>query len=105
MAEFETHRPISVTVAKERLQIRTDLPDADLKEILNYIDERYESYGKYNLETSKRMALLALEMGQQLFELKKRLHQAKVFKEQMDQGLKDITSLLDEGIDHSKDWP
>lgn len=104
MAELETHRPISITVAKERIQIRTDLPEADLKEILDYIDERYESYGKYNLEASKRMALLALEMGQQLFELRKRLHQAKVYKEQMDQSIKDISSLLEEGIDHSPNW-
>lgn len=104
MADTETHRSISVNVAKERLQIRTDLPDADLKEILEYIDERFESYGKYNLEAGKRMALLALEMGQQLFEARKRLHQAKVYKEQMEQGINDIASLLDEGLDHSADW-
>ncbi|MBO7383193.1 MAG: hypothetical protein J6U07_01075 [Fibrobacter sp.] len=104
MPELESHRPLSVTVASERLQIRTDLSDADLKEILDYIAERYEGYKKYNLEASKRMALLALEMGQQIFELRKRLHQAKVLKEQMDQGIKDITSLLEEGIDHSKEW-
>ncbi len=104
MADIETHRSISVNVAKERLQIRTDLPDADLKEILDYIDERFESYGKYNLEAGKRMALLALEMGQQLFEARKRLHQAKVYKEQMEQGINDIVSLLDEGVDHSNDW-
>ena len=104
MADIETHRSISVNGAKERLQIRTDLPDADLKEILDYIDERFESYGKYNLEAGKRMALLALEMGQQLFEARKRLHQAKVYKEQMEQGINDIVSLLDEGVDHSNDW-
>lgn len=105
MPEIETHRSINVTVAKERLQIRTDLSDAELKEIIDYIDERFESYGKYNLEAGKRMALLALEMGQQLFEYRKRLHQAKVYKEQMEQGLNDLNVLLDEGIDHSKKWP
>lgn len=104
MAELNTHRSISVTVAKERLQIRTDLSDADLKDILDFINDRYESYGKYNLETSKRMALLALELAQQLFDAKKRLHQAKVLKEQMDQGIKDVASLLDEGIDHTEPW-
>ena len=98
MADVESHRSISINVAKERLQIRTDLSDADLKEIVDYIDERYASYGKYNLEAGKRMALLALEMAQQLFEAKRRLHQAKVYKEQMDQSIKDISSMLDEGI-------
>ena len=104
MADVETHRSISINVAKERLQIRTDLSDADLKEIVDYIDERYDSYGKYNLEAGKRMALLALEMAQQLFEAKRRLHQATVYKEQMDQSIREIASLLEEGIDQPKNW-
>ncbi|WP_290742985.1 cell division protein ZapA [Fibrobacter sp. UBA4309] len=104
MADVETHRSISINVAKERLQIRTDLSDADLKEIVDYIDERYESYGRYNLEAGKRLALLALEMAQQLFEAKRRLHQAKVYREQVDQSIKDISSLLEEGIEQPKDW-
>jgi len=104
MSDVDTHRPVSITIAKERLQIRTDLPDAELKEIVDFIDERYESYGKYNLEAGKRLALLTLELGQQLFEARKRIHQAKVYKEQMDQGIRDITNQLEEGIDHSENW-
>lgn len=104
MAEVETHRPVSVTVVKERLQIRTDLSDADLNEIISFIDERYDSYEKYNLETGKRLALLTLELGQQLFEMRKRLRQAKVVMEQMDQRIRDVTSLLDEGIDNGEEW-
>ena len=50
------------------------------------------------------MALLALEMAQQLFEAKRRLHQAKVYKEQMDQSIREISSLLEEGIDQPKNW-
>lgn len=94
-----------MTVARERLQIRTDLPEAELKEIVDYIDERFESYSKFNLESGKRMALVALEMAQQLFEARNRLHQAKVYREQVEQSLKDITSLLEEGIEHPKEWP
>ncbi|MCQ2062908.1 MAG: cell division protein ZapA [Fibrobacter sp.] len=105
MSEAETHRSISVTVARERLQIRTDLPEAELKEIVDYIDERFESYSKFNLESGKRMALVALEMAQQLFEARNRLHQAKVYREQVEQSLKDITSLLEEGLEHPKEWP
>lgn len=94
-----------MTVARERLQIRTDLPEAELKEIVDYIDERFESYSKFNLESGKRMALVALEMAQQLFEARNRLHQAKVYREQVEQSLKDITSLLEEGLEHPKEWP
>ncbi len=104
MSELESHRPVTVSVANERLQIRTDLPEAELKEMLDFIDERYAGYEKYNLEAGKRLALVTLEIAQQLFEARKRLHQAKVLKEQMDQGIKDITSVLEEGIDHPGPW-
>ena len=46
MADLNTHRPVSITVAKEKLQIRTDLSDSDLQEVLGFIDERFESFGK-----------------------------------------------------------
>ena len=104
MAELNTHRPVSVTVAKEKLQIRTDLSDSDLQEVLGYIDERFESYGKYNLENAKRLALLALDLGQQLFDARKMLRQAKVQREQIDQRLKELSSLLDEGQESSGAW-
>ncbi len=104
MADLNTHRPVTITVAKEKLQIRTDLSDSDLQEVLGYIDERFESYAKYNLEATKRLALLALELGQQLFDARKMLRQAKVQREQMDQRLKELSSLLDEGQDPSESW-
>ena len=53
MAELNLHRPVSVTVAKERLQIKTDLPDGDIKEIVDFIDERYASYDRFKLEAGK----------------------------------------------------
>ena len=104
MADLNTHRPVSVTVAKEKLQIRTDLSDSDLQEVLGYIDERFESYSKYNLEAGKRLALLALDLGQQLFDARKMLRHTKVQMDQMDQRLKELSSLLDEGQDSSEAW-
>jgi hypothetical protein len=104
MADLNTHRPVSITVAKEKLQIRTDLSDSDLQEVLGFIDERFESFGKYNLENAKRLALLALDLGQQLFDVRKMLRQAKVQMDQMDQRLKELSSLLEEGQDSSEAW-
>ena len=104
MADLNTHRPVTVTVAKEKLQIRTDLSDSDLQEVLGYIDERFESYAKYNLEAAKRLALLALDLGQQLFDARKMLRQAKVQRDQMDQRLKELSSLLDEGQNSPDAW-
>ena len=76
----------------------------DLQEVLGYIDERFESYSKYNLEAGKRLALLALDLGQQLFDARKMLRHAKVQMDQMDQRLKELSSLLDEGQDSSEAW-
>lgn len=104
MADLNTHRPVSVTVAKEKLQIRTDLSDSDLQDVIGYIDERFDSYSKYNLESGKRLALLALDLGQQLYDARKMLRQAKVQREQLEQRLKELSSLLDEGLETPGSW-
>ena len=107
MAEANTHRSVTVNVGSERLTIKTDLPDGDIKEIVEYIDERYDSYARYNLEAGKRMALLALELGQQLFEMRKLLHQVKVERDELNNGIKEMAALLDEGLERpekSDDW-
>ena len=97
MAEMNSHRSISISVANERLQIKTDLPDGDIKEIVDYIDERYTSYERYNLETGKRMALLALEMCEQLFAHRKMLHEIKVERDELNNAMKEMAALLEEG--------
>ena len=38
MASIEPLRSVNVSVAQETIQIRTDLPDADLAEIVSNID-------------------------------------------------------------------
>jgi hypothetical protein len=43
-------------------------------------------------------------LGQQLFDVRKMLRQAKVQMDQMDQRLKELSSLLEEGQDSSEDW-
>ena len=105
MAELNQHRSVSVTVAGERLQIRTDLPDGEINEIIDFIDERYASYDRYNLETSKKFALLALEFGQQISELKKMLHQVKVERDELNNAVKEIAALLEEGQEHKESSP
>ena len=53
------------------------------------------------------MALLALELGQQLFEMRKLLHQVKVERDELNNGIKEMAALLDEGLERpekSDDW-
>ena len=62
MADLEL-RSVTVTVAQERIQIRTDLPDAELGEIIAFIDERFKRYEKYQMDYKKRLSLLAVELA------------------------------------------
>ena len=98
MADVEL-RSVTVTVAQERIQIRTDLPDADLNDIVNFIDERFRRYEKYQMDVKKRLSLLAVELTSELFEVRKNMRRAKLFCEQMDKSAKDLSSLLEEGIE------
>lgn len=99
MAELEL-RSVSVTIAQERIQIRTDLPDAELNEIIEFIGERFNRYEKYQMDYKKRLSLLAVELTSELFEIRKNMRRAKLYCEQMDKHARDLSSLLDEGVEH-----
>lgn len=98
MAEIQALRSVSVNVAQESIQIRTDLPDAELKEIADFIDQRFGRSSKFQMDNRKRLALLAVELSSEIFELRKQLRRAKVYYEQTEQDLKNLSLLLDEGM-------
>lgn len=98
MADNESLRSVSVIVAQESIQIRTDLPDAELKEISEFIDQRFDRSAKFQMENRKRLALLAVELTSEIFELRKQLRSAKIYYDTMEQDLKNLSLLLDEGM-------
>lgn len=102
MAEIAPLRSVSVSVAQESIQIRTDLPDTELKEIVDFIDQRFERSSKFQLDNRKRLALLTVELTSEIFELRKQLRRAKAYYEQMEKDLKSLNLLLDEGLERSK---
>ncbi|MCF0224122.1 MAG: cell division protein ZapA [Fibrobacter sp.] len=102
MAENEGLRSVSVAVAQEYIQIRTDLPESELKEIVDSIDQRFSRSSKFQMDNRKRLALLAVELTSEIFELRKQLRRAKVYYETMEQDIKKLSLLLDEGIDQVK---
>lgn len=102
MPELEL-RSVCVTIAQERIQIRTDLPDAELNEIIGTIDERLRRYEKFQMDYKKRLSLLAVELTSELFEIRKNMRRAKLYCEQMDKSAKDLSSLLEEGIDQPEE--
>lgn len=98
MADLEL-RSVTVTIAQERIQIRTDLPDAELGEIIDFIGEKFARYEKYQMDYKKRLSLLAVELTSELFELRKNMRRAKLYCEHLDKRARDLASLLDEGVD------
>ena len=99
MASIEPLRSVNISVAQEAIQIRTDLPDAELKEIVDSINQRFERSSKFQMDNRKRLALLAVELSSEIFELRKQLSRAKIYYDQMEKGLQNLTLLLDEGLD------
>ncbi|MCQ2089080.1 MAG: hypothetical protein MJY93_02405 [Fibrobacter sp.] len=98
MADNDSLRSVSIVVAQESIQIRTDLPDAELKDIGEFINQRFDRSAKFQMENRKRLALLAVELTSEIFELRKQLRRAKIYYETMEQDLKNLSLLLDEGL-------
>lgn len=97
MASIEPLRSVNITVAQETIQIRTDLPDAELNEIVDSINVRFDRSAKFQMDNRKRLALLAVELTSEIVELRKQLGRAKVYYDQMEKEIQNITLLLDEG--------
>ena len=101
MANIEPLRSVNISVAQEAIQIRTDLPDAELQEIVDSINQRFERSAKFQMDNRKRLALLAVELTSEIYELRKQLGRAKIYYDQMENGLQNLSLLLDQGMEHS----
>ena len=99
MASIEPLKSVTITVAQESIQIRTDLPDADLAEIVSNIDQRFARSAKFQMDNRKRLALLAVELVSENMELRKQLSRAKIYHDQMEKEIENVSLLLDEGMD------
>ena len=97
MASIEPLKSVTISVAQETIQIRTDLPDAELNDIVENINQRFERSAKFQMDNRKRMALLAVELMSEIMELRKQLGRAKNYYDQMEkevqkkEGIKDFT--------------
>ena len=54
------------------------------------------------MDYKKRLALLAVELNSEIFELRKQLRRAKAYYDQMEKDIETLSLLLDEGIARSK---
>ena len=99
MASIEPLKSVTITVAQESIQIRTDLPDAELNEIVDNINQRFERSAKFQMDNRKRLALLAVELVSENMELRKQLSRAKIYHDQMEKEIENVSLLLDEGMD------
>ena len=94
----ETLRSVSINVAQERIHIRTDLPDTDLKEIVDFIESRLDNSSKFKLELKKQLCLLAVELTSEIVELRKQLRKAKSYHDLMDKDIRELSLQLDEAL-------
>lgn len=99
MANIEPLRSVNISVAQETIQIRTDLPDAELSEIVESINQRFDRSAKFQMDNRKRLALLAVELTSEIRELRKQLGRAKIYYDQMEKEIQNLSLLLDEGVE------
>lgn len=99
MANIEPLRSVNISVAQETIQIRTDLPDAELSEIVDSINQRFDRSAKFQMDNRKRLALLAVELTSEIRELRKQLGRAKIYYDQMEKEIQNLSLLLDEGVE------
>ena len=100
MASIEPLKSVTISVAQESIQIRTDLPDAELNDIVENINQRFDRSAKFQMDNRKRMALLTVELMSEIMELRKQLGRAKNYYDQMEKEVQNLTLLLDEGVDN-----
>ena len=81
-----------------RIHIRTDLPDTDLKEIVDFIESRLDNSSKFKLEMKKQLCLLAVELTSEIVELRKQLRKAKSYHDLMDKDIRELSLQLDEAL-------
>ena len=91
---------VTITGAQESIQIRNDLPDAALNELVEKINQRFERSAKFQMDNRKRMALLAVELMSEITELRKQLGRAKIYYDSMEKEVQNLTLLLDESMDN-----
>lgn len=102
MANGETLRSVSITIAQEKIQIRTDLPDAELQQIVDFIGTRLDNSSKFRLDSKKQLSLLAVELTSEIFELRKQLHMAKIYHDQMEKVVRDLSLVIDEATNPTR---
>ena len=62
-------RSVRVTVGQEKFQIQTDLNDAEIEEIVNFVSKKMDQHLKANsrLEIRKQLILMAMVIYSDLF--------------------------------------
>lgn len=68
-------RSVRVTVGQEKFQIQTDLNDAEIEEIVNFVSKKMDQHLKANsrLEIRKQLILMAMDIASELFDTRRRL--------------------------------
>lgn len=90
-------RSTKVTIGTDRLQIRTDLSDQELNEIVEYVSQKLERYSAEvpANEMRKRLILMSLDIASEYFDTRRRLLKLQKSNEKVEQEVGVLNTLID----------
>lgn len=91
-------RSVRVTVGQEKFQIQTDLNDAEIEEIVNFVSKKMDQHLKSNprLEIRKQLILVAMDIASELFDTRRRLKKAHIYYQESQKTAGILASMLEE---------
>lgn len=100
-AELHTAR---VEIGKDRFQIQTDLTDAELSAIVDYVTKKVDAYvsSDARMDMRKQLLLMAMDITSELFDVRRRHAHYKEFylESQKTSGI--LSQMIDEALDEMK---
>lgn len=89
-----------VEIGNDRFQIQTDLTDAELSAIVDYVTKKMQSYvnSDARMDMRKQMILMAMDISSELFDMRRRHAVYKEFYRESQKTAKVLADMLSEEL-------
>ncbi|MCK9181404.1 MAG: cell division protein ZapA [Fibrobacteraceae bacterium] len=98
-------RTTRVEIGKDRFQIQTDLSEAELSAIVEFVSKKIQDQvnSDARMDMRKQMILMAMDITSELFEYRRRSAKYKSYYEESQKMAKILADLLEDGIRQSEE--
>lgn len=95
---------VKVEIGKDRFQIQTDLTDAELSAIVDYVTKKVDAYvsSDARMDMRKQLLLMAMDITSELFDVRRRHARYKEFYTESQKTAGILSQMIDEALDSVK---